>query len=207
MSELVFAIIAYLLLLPVFLIAPMKLSFKHKVLISSGSLFLTIFCILATSVIPLYQTSFIFALLLLLSTYILETRLRPLFFHSTKASKYHFTFGRNGMKGKEIEVNISPVVKAEAEKVGYINGPSIHIVPPEDKMVENSDVISNQENREVSPQSINESEDEWVDLERQLQDWNPPTEENDFTEYGEGVFSTLSKEEEVYHRLFSEMKN
>ncbi|PFA64573.1 hypothetical protein CN378_15440 [Bacillus sp. AFS015802] len=212
MSDVVSAVVAFLLLLPILILVPMKLSYKQKVLISTGALLLTLLCVLAGRVIPLYQVLIIFVLLLLLSTYFLETRVRPLFLQSTNTSDIYFTSEIKETSQQEFEespaLDTVPTTKGKRvpEKEGYIEEiplksiSSVHILEEEieDNVYKDEDFPSH------SPFSVDEERDR---LDEQLEDWNPLSPQTDSLRYDTIPSSSLSQEEEEeYNRLFFETK-
>ena len=208
MLDLIFVVIAYLLLLPVLILVPMKLSFKHKMMMSIGALFLTVLCVLANRVIPLYQVMIIFTLLLLLSTYFLETRLRPQFLHSLKTPEDQFKTQSKGVLEEEaVQLRTdtgSPLeVKEAEEKDGYIEEQPLYknSLNINEEMI---DVNVDQAVSEVQSTPLYEVEDEWEDIEKQLQEWEHSSKMDSIPDSS----SILSaEEEEEYNRLFSETKN
>ncbi|MGG4166860.1 hypothetical protein ABEW00_05155 [Rossellomorea vietnamensis] len=206
----VFALVAYLLLLPVIIYNPMKLTLRHKVLISTGAFFLTLLCLVIGSIIPLYQVMIIFALLLILSTYILETRLRPLFLHSSNTSENHFEFYSIENSKQEIveetsrDTIILPKVESAVEKEGFIEEIPLSVNKMEEKLDE-----SLHKEAEKYPNDPSRMEGEELDdFELQLQDWGSLSKQRDPASAATIPSSGLSKEEEEeYNRLFFESKN
>ncbi len=70
----IFAVIAFIFLLPILYFIPMGLSFKAKVMISSIALVITYLGILASEIFPVWQIALILILLVVFISYILETR-------------------------------------------------------------------------------------------------------------------------------------
>lgn len=206
----VFAVVAYLLLLPVIVFTPIKWTFKHKVLISTGAFFLTLLCIVISSVIPLYQAMIIFALLLLLSTYILETRLRPLFLHSSNISENHFeSYSKEKSKQEIVEETSQdpitlPKVESVVEKEGFIEELPLSVNNIEEK----PDEYLHQEEEKFPIDPSQMEGEELDDFELQLQDWDTLSKQGDPAMATSIHSSELSKEEEEeYNRLFFESKN
>lgn len=205
----VFAVIAYLLLLPIIVLNPMKWTFKHKVRVSTGAFFLTLLCIVIGSIIPLYQAMIIFALLLLLSTYILETRLRPLFLHSSNTSENHFESYSKEKSKQEIMEETSqdtislPKVESVVEKEGFIEELPLSVNNIEEKPDE---YLYKEEKFPNDPSQMEGNELD--DFELQLQDWDTLSKQGDVAFATSIPSSELSKEEEEeYNRLFFESKN
>ncbi|MEI2664589.1 hypothetical protein [Rossellomorea sp. LJF3] len=205
-----FAVVAYLLLLPVIVFNPMKWTFKHKVLISTGAFFLTLLCIVISSFIPLYQTMIIFTLLLLLSTYFLETRLRPLFLHSSNPSENHFeSYNKENSKQEILEetsqdtITLSKV-ESVVEKEGFIEEFPLSVSNKEEKPDEYL-----YKEAEKYPDNPSQMEGEELDdFELQLQDWDTHLKQGDRESSTLIPSSGLSKEEEEeYNRLFFESNN
>ncbi|PFG05520.1 hypothetical protein [Bacillus sp. es.034] len=210
----VFAVVGYLLLLPVVVFTPIKWTFKHKVLISTGAFFLTLLCLVISSVIPLYQVMVIFALLLLLSTYFLETRLRPLFLHSSNTSENHFEPYSKEKSKQEImeETGQDPItlpkVESGVEKEGFIEEIPLGLISTVNSMEENLDEDLNKEGEKHPIHSSQTDGEELDDFELQLQDWDSfskqrvPSSANTIPSSGPS-----KEEEEEYNRLFFESKN
>jgi hypothetical protein len=225
LDGIVFALIAYLLLLPILTLAPIKLTFMHKALVSACALLLTILCVLAGNVIPLYQVIIIFSLLLLLSSYFLETRLKSIFIHSSKTSDNHFTTKGFGTieKDRRGEMTLphnksAPSVNDEEAREDHIEELFPHTSPekiidsPEEDIEEK--VVKEISESDFPPLSKLEDattplyESEWDDLERQFQLWDPPSKQKDIKKDKTMPSNTVSsKEEEEYNRLFSEVTN
>ncbi|MGM0853320.1 MAG: hypothetical protein ACQEWI_12015 [Bacillota bacterium] len=201
MDGIVFALIAYLLLFPILTLVSKKLAFKHKVLVSASALLFTILCILASLVIPLYQVMIIFTLLLLLSTYFLETKLRPLFLHPSKPPENRSTTENSVISQQEMnerpepETDVSSEVSEDVQRDDYIEEPFSYPSSSENVYKEMKEV-------ESSPL------EEWDDLEKQIKGRYPPSQEGDLMKESGISSSTLtSEEEEEYNRLFFETKN
>jgi hypothetical protein len=206
----VFAIIAYLLLLPVLTLVPIKLAFKQKVLVSSSALLLTILCMLASLVISLYQVMIIFILLLLLSTYFLETRLKPLFLHTSKIPENRSTTENSVRSQQEMndrhepETDVPSEVSEDVHRNDYIEE---SFFPPDSSENVLEEFIDEKDYKEMEKVESFPPE-EWDDLEKQIQEWDPLSKEEDLMKERGGLSSTLtSEEEEEYNRLFFETKN
>ncbi|MCA1063580.1 hypothetical protein QTG56_11880 [Rossellomorea sp. AcN35-11] len=207
MIELIFAAIAYLLLLPVLILIPMKLSFMNKVLLSSGAFFISIVCILASTVIPFLSVMIIFALILILSAYFLETRFRSFLLRSTESAENRLIPerdrpGQHGLK-QAASGQIETAPPAELKGVsGY------------DVQRNSMDATGNLElggyeeySKEPSIPPYEEEEDVF-DFENQLQEWDPPAKEKEPVQHDAIASSTLLSDEELeYNRLFFESRN
>jgi hypothetical protein len=222
LAGIVFALIAYLLLLPILRLVPIKLAFKYKVLVSACALSLTILCVLAGNVIPLYQVIIIFSLFLLLGSYFLETRLKSVFNHSSKTSDNHFTtksFGAIGQDRREGTTLLHHIGAPSGndeearedyieERFPYTGSEKITDSPEEDIVAKEISELDFPPRSNMEDVTTPLYETEWDDLERQFQEWDPPSKQKEFIKDNTMPSSTVSsEEEEEYNRLFSEVKN